>query len=139
MKPAKSALRLNPDLVHEAEMEALLHKRTPPKQIEYWAEIGKKISEMISLEELMAVAQGLAQLEVKQNISYPVDADAVFARVEEERASGYLAGQVTGAKVSYETDPNTPGVLIRINADGSRDHGHFKNGVFRKIKIKNAR
>ena len=44
-----------------------------------------------------------------------------------------------GAKVSYETDPNTPGVLIRINADGSRDHGHFKNGVFRKIKIKNAR
>ena len=139
MKPAKSALRLNPDLVHEAEMEALLHKRTPPKQIEYWAEIGKKISEMISLEELMAVAQGLAQLEVKHNISYPVDADAVFARVEEERASGYLAGQVTGAKVSYETDPNTAGVLIRINADGSRDHGHFKNGVFIKIKIKNAR
>ena len=139
MKPAKSALRLNPDLVHEAEMEALIHKRTPPKQIEYWAEIGKKISEMISLEDLTAVAQGLAELEVKPKISYPLDADAVFDQVEEARASGYLAGQVTGAKVSYETDPKSPGVLIRINVDGSRDHGHFKNGVFRKIKIKNAR
>lgn len=138
MKPVKSALRLDPDLVHEAEMEGLLHKRTTPKQIEYWAEIGKKISEMMSPEDLMAVAQGMAQLEVKQKISYPLDVSAVFARVEEERASAYLAEQVTGAKVSYETDQNMPGVLLRINADGSRDYGHFKNGVFRKIKIKNA-
>jgi hypothetical protein len=139
MKPVKSALRLNPGLVHEAEMEAHLHKRTPPKQIEYWAEIGKKISEMISLEDLMAVTQGFAELKVEHNTSYPIDADAVFTRVEEERASGYLAKQVTGAKVCYEADPETPGVLIRINVDGSRDHGHFKNGVFRKLKIKNAR
>jgi hypothetical protein len=134
MKSVKSALRLDPDLVHEAEMEGLLHKRTTPKQIEYWAEIGKKISEMVSPEDLMAVAQGMAQLEVKHKTSYPLDVDAVFARVEEERASGYLTEKVTGAKVSYEADPNTPGVLIRINADGSRGHGYFKNGVFRKIK-----
>ena len=138
LKPVKSALRLDPDLVYEAEMEALLHKRTTPKQIEYWAEIGRKISEIISPEDLIAVVQGMAQLEIKQKLSYPLDADAVFARVEEERATPYLAAQVTGAKVSYETDPNIPGVLIRINADGSRDHGHFKNGVFRKIKTKHV-
>jgi len=139
MKPTKSALRLDPDLVYEAEMEGLIHKRTTPKQIEYWAEIGRKISGIISPEDLMAVTQGMAQLEVKQKTSYPLDVDAVFTRVEEERVSGYLAEQVTGAKVSYEADPNKPGVLIRINANGSHDHGHFKNGVFRKINTKNAR
>jgi len=139
MKTVKSAIRLDPDLLHEAEMEALLHKRTTPKQIEYWAEIGKKISEMISPDDLMAVAQGMAQLEVKQKTSYPLEVNAVFAKVEEVRASGYLAEKATTAKVSYEINPNTPGVLTRINADGSCDQGHFKNGVFRKIKTKNAR
>lgn len=138
MNKYKSAIRLDPDLVHDAEMEALIHKRTTPKQIEYWAEIGKKVSSLLDPSELLAVTQGIAGLEVKDPVSYALDPDAVFARVEEERASGYLAKRVTDAKLSYEADPSNPGVLIRINADGSRDAGQFKNGKFIKIRTKHG-
>ena len=134
MKPTKSAIRLDPDLIHEAEVEALIHKRTTPKQIDYWAEIGKKISGLLDPGDLLAVTQGIAQLEVKQLVSYPVDAERVFARVEEERASSYLSDKVTSARVRYETDPAMPGILVRINEDGSRDVGQFKNGKFIKIR-----
>ena len=138
MTKYKSAVRLDPDLVYEAETEALIHKRTIPKQIEYWAEIGRKVSNLLNPAELLAVTQGIARLEVKEPVSYVLNPDAIFSRVEEERASGNLAGRVTGASVSYEADPGNPGVLIRINADGSRDAGHFKNGKFIKIRKQNG-
>ena len=138
MKPLKSALRLDPVLIQEAEIEALLHKRTTPKQIEYWAEIGKQVSELIEPADLIAVAQGLAQIEIKNKASYALDADQVFNRVEEERGGGYLSNNVTSSRVSYEATPDKPGLLVRINADGSKDIGHFKNGRFVKIKSKNA-
>jgi len=138
MKPAKSALRLDPDLIHEAELEALLHKRTTPKQIEYWAEIGRKVSEMIDPVDLFSVAQGIAHIEIKEKSTYALDSEQVFNRVEEETAAGYLSDKVTSAVVSYEVDSARPGLLIRINKDGSRDPGHFKNGKFRKIRKQNV-
>ena len=138
MKQLKSAIRLDPVLVHEAEMEAHIHKRTTPKQIEYWAEIGKKVSEFIDLTDLLAVSQGIALIEIKEKVSYSVDSEKIFSRVEAESASGYLSEKVTNAAVSYEADVARPGVLIRINSDGSRDVGHFRNGKFFKIKQKNV-
>ncbi len=138
MKPVKSALRLDPDLVHEAEMEALLHKRTTPKQIEYWAELGRKVSEMIDPVDLISVAQGFAQIKITEKASYALDSAQIFNRVEDERAAGYLNDKVTSAVVSYEVDSVRPGLLIRINKDGSKDPGHFKNGKFIKIRKQNA-
>ena len=138
MKHSKSAIRLDPGLVHEAEMEALIHKRTTPKQIEYWAEIGKKVSELLDPTDLLAVTQGIARLEVKDIVSYPLSADKVFERVAEESGSGYLSAKVTAAKVSYEAHPSLPGLLLRINEDGSTDAGHFKNGKFIKIRTKHG-
>ena len=138
MKSTKSALRLDPGLVHEAEMEAILHKRTTPKQIEYWAEIGKLISEQIDPSDLLAVSQGIARVEVKQSASYPLNPKQIFGRVEEQRESEYLVSAVTTAAVRYEADPARHGVLIRINGDGSRDAGHFKNGKFKIVRVRNA-
>ena len=138
MKSVKNAVRLDPALIYEAEMEALIHKRTTPKQIEYWAELGKNISNALDPVDLLAITQGLAQIEVREAVSYPLNPDEIFSRVEEERAAGYLAKKVTKASVSYEADASRPGMLIQINFDGSRDAGHFKNGKFVKIRTKNA-
>jgi len=130
MKPSKSAVRLDPYLVYEAEMEARIQKRSTPKQIEYLAEIGKKLSASLDPNEIIAITQGVSLIEIKPANSYAVNPDEVFARVEEERASGYLSARVTSARVSYEASSSQPGLLNRINADGSIDTGHFKNGEF---------
>lgn len=59
-----------------------------------------------------------------------VDPDQVFARVDEQRESGELADRVTSSSVKYQSSPAHPGLIERINADGSRDLGTFKAGRF---------
>ena len=79
------ALCLNDDLVHEAETEALLNKRTAPKQIEYWAQIGKSVARNASASDLLALMQGFARVQINHIPSEPVSSDEVFAAVEQAR------------------------------------------------------
>ena len=138
MKNTKSAIRLDPLLIQDAEIEANIHKRTTPKQIEYWADIGRKVSDLINPTDLLAISQGLAHIELKTTESYAINPDEIFSRVEEERASGYLSNHVTRSTISYQASQTQPGLLDRINADGSREAGHFKNGKFVVVRSKNA-
>jgi len=124
------ALRLNDDLVHEAEIEAVIHKRTAPKQIEYWAQIGKVVARNASSNELLALLQGFAQVQVKPGPSARVEADEIFAAVDQSRTNGSLSKQVSQAPLRYEMSRSIPGLLDQVSADGSRRPGHFSKGVF---------
>ena len=124
------ALRLDDALVHEAETEALLQHRTTPKQIEYWAQVGRAVTRTLSANDLLAVSQGLAELRLTPRTATPVDADAVFAAVEEGRSGGASAREVSRAAVRYEASRTHPGLLDRIDADGQRESGRFRDGVF---------
>jgi len=124
------AIRLDEHLVREAETEALLHRRSTPKQIEYWAEIGRLVTDRVSANDLLGLVQGVAEVRVEFLPSSPVDADAVFAAVDEAREDGGLSREVSGAAVRYEASPGRPGLLDRILADGRRESGRFRNGQF---------
>lgn len=127
-------LRLNDDLVHEAETEAIIHKRTTPKQIEYWAQIGKAVARTASSSELLALMQGLAQVQVTTRTSAPIDPAAVFAEVDRTRADGSLQQAVSQAQVRYEASQRHPGLLDRIAPDGRRESGQFRAGEFIPLK-----
>jgi len=124
------ALRLNDDLVHEAETEALLNKRTAPKQIEYWAQIGKSVARNASASDLLALMQGFARVQVNHIPSAPVNPDEVFAAVEQARQDGTLRHAVSRSQVIYETSQTHPGLLDRVLPNGRRHSGHFRNGEF---------
>jgi hypothetical protein len=124
------ALRLNEDLVHEAEAEALIHKRTAPKQIEYWAQIGKAVSHSASSSDLLALLQGFSQVQVTPRASTPVDPHAVFTAVERAREEGSLGAALSRGKVHYEASTVHPGLLDRVLPDGQRESGHFRNAEF---------
>lgn len=128
------ALRLNNELVHEAEAEALIHKRTAPKQIEYWAQIGKSVARNASANDLLALMQGFARVQVNHIPSAPVNPDEVFAAVEQARKDGSLSRAVNRARVSYEASLTHPGLLDRVLPNGHRDSGHFRNGEFLSAK-----
>lgn len=129
-----TALRLNDDLVHEAETEGLVSKRSAPKQIEFWAQIGKVVAHKASGSELLALMQGFAQVQVTPQPTVPVDSDAVFATVEQARRDGSLSKVVSQARVRYEMSPSQPGALDRVQPDGRRETGHIRNGVFTTAK-----
>lgn len=124
------ALRLNEALVHDAEAEGLALKRTAPKQVEYWAEIGKAVAHRLNQQELLALLQGVANLRVEPVTAAPVDPGEIFAEVERQRADGTLAQAVTRATTLYEASTAHPGMIDRIQSDGNRESGQFKDGRF---------
>jgi len=128
------ALRLSDDLVREAEVEALIHKRSSPKQIEYWAQIGKLVARSASSSELLALLQGFAKVEVNPLPTTPLDAGHIFATVDKARAQGGLTGVVSNAYVRYEASQSQPGFLDKVSPGGVRETGHFRNGEFTPFK-----
>ena len=57
-----TAVRLDDTLVRHAAAEGAVHRRSTPKQIEYWAEIGRAVAGDVSAEDLIAILQGIGQV-----------------------------------------------------------------------------
>ena len=73
-----SPIRLNPSLISAAEREGLMQKRSTPKQIEFWADLGRAVERVIDLSDVFAVLQGLKRLKLENVESVSVEADDVF-------------------------------------------------------------
>ena len=127
-----SPLRLSAALVEAAEKEGALQKRSAPKQIEFWAELGKAVEGVIDSADVVAVIQGLRKIRVVPVASMAVDPRDVFDSIETTRESGSLAEKVTSAAVYYETSLSRPGLLDRVSSrTGERQTGQFHKGVFK--------
>lgn len=127
-----SPLRLSAALVEAAEKEGALQKRSAPKQIEFWAELGKAVDGVIDAADVVAVIQGLRKIKVEPVTSMAVDARDVFDSLETIRESGGLAEKVTSAAVYYEASLSRPGLLDRVSSrTGERQTGQFHKGVFK--------
>ncbi len=126
-------MRLNSTLIAAAAKEAVLQKRTVPKQIEFWAEIGKAVSLVIGAKDIMAVLQGLKKVKVEPIPSVNAAPDDVFDSLEKSRKSGELKNNVTSSTVYFEASINQPGLLDRVDSlTGERQTGKFVNGKFLK-------
>lgn len=125
-----SPLRLDHQLVRQAELEGRLHKRTTPKQIEFWAEIGKQLERVITPSDLIAITQGLVRLRLEPAVSNPVDPDDVLSETAHYCLESRSAPPITQAPFYYEASRSQPGLLDRVAADGARETGHFRDGKF---------
>lgn len=127
-----SPMRLDSALVAAAEREGAMQKRSIPKQIEFWAELGKAVEHIIGMEDVIAITQGLKKIELEPVTSMPASPDDVFDTLENSRTKGTLSGQVTSAAVYYEASLSRPGLLDKVDsASGKRETGLFLNGEFR--------
>jgi hypothetical protein len=97
-----SPLRLNAALIEAAEREGAVQKRSVPRQIEFWAELGKAVERVIGPADVVAVIQGIKKIKVEPVTSTAADPAAIF----------------------YETSLSRPGLLDRVNtATGERQTG----------------
>lgn len=126
-----SPMRLDAALIAAAEREAAIQKRSIPKQIEFWAELGKALEHVIGMEDVIAITQGLKKIDIEPLDSLTADPEDVFNHLEEMRRSGTLSEQVTGASVYYESSKSRLGFLDRVNTlTKKRETGRFLNGEF---------
>lgn len=129
-----SPMRLSPELVEKAKREAMLTKRTVPKQIEFWAYLGKAVQTTVDYSDLIAVSQGLKKIRVEPVASSPTEPEEVFAELEKSRERGELSKRVVSTAVYYEVSINHPGLLDQVDsATGQRRTGTFRNGKFETI------
>lgn len=130
-----SPMRLNSDLVAAAQREGSLQKRSIPKQIEYWAELGRAVERVIDLKDVFAVMQGIKQIKLESTSSVAVDPEDVFNALEKSRKSKQITKKLTSALIYYESSQSQPGLLDRVNTKtGERHTGQFHNGEFNVYK-----
>ncbi|EMP56788.1 hypothetical protein MSNKSG1_05621 [Marinobacter santoriniensis NKSG1] len=130
MAKAQSPLRLEAGLVEKATLTGRQMHRSTAEQIEYWAEIGQRVSRVLSPEMLTRICSGLARIQIEAIKGEPVNPDAVFAALDQRRQSGELARQVTGSGVRYQASASSPGLLEEIDGQGNVRIGHFLDGQF---------
>jgi hypothetical protein len=118
-------------LVTAAEREGALQKRSTPKQIEYWADLGRAVERIIDLSDVFAVLQGMKRLRLEDVESQAVDSDEVFGDLQQKADAGRLSHAVTSAAFYFEASKKQTGMLDRVEvATGRRQTGQFRNGEF---------
>jgi len=130
MAKALSPVRLQDDLMQAAKSTGKRFHRSTAEQIEYWADIGRKVSTVLDPDTLISIATGLTQVKVEPIYGKPIDPDDVFNLLEAQRQQGTLAQTVTVSAIKYQSSLTQPGYLERIDQVGNILVGQFKNGEF---------
>lgn len=123
------SIRLNSALIEAAEVQGKTLHRSAPSQIEFWAEIGRRIAPVLSHKDLLAIGQGLARIRVEAEPSSRIDPDLIFAAVEQQQNSSFVSEAAVPSKFQYEVS-QTLGYIDRIDADGNRITGKMIDGQF---------
>jgi len=124
-------IRIEPTILERATVEGRIYRRSPPKQIEFWAEIGRQVSSMVDSKDLFAVFSGAASIAITHNTSQPVSTVDVLEGMHVDRLSGALQNSVTTALAIYGVDGD--GRIRRTTADGRETSGHLVDGRFAPV------
>ena len=130
MAKAASPIRLESTLMAAATVTGKVHHRSAAEQIEYWATLGRNVSRVIDPDILLEINAGLIKLSVEKVAAQSVDADAVFAALDNARSSGALTAALASGDVQYQASNHYPGLLEQVHPDGRIVVGQFSNGQF---------
>lgn len=133
-KMGTKSIRLNDKLVYQAKSAALVQHRTVPNQLEYWASLGRMISSVVGMEDAFAIIHGLKKLRVEPPDTAPVESDAVFNSLEDDRKNKFADKPVTSAPFFFEASQKIPGLLDKVDTvTGERKTGKFADGEFVEV------
>ncbi len=128
MPPSRS-IRLDAELVDAAETHGKALHRSTPRQLEFWASIGRQLSSMLPEKDLIAISQGLARINIEPAPSSRVNPDDIFTAVGQERNKPFVSSATNPASFQYESS-QTPGYIDRVDIDGNRITGKMIKGQF---------
>ncbi len=123
-------LRVNDRLFQDADAEGSFMNRSAAKQVEFWAELGKRVAQSVTPSDMLALMQGIANVRIEVPESLPVNPEQVFLAVDEARNTDQPGQQITRGGLFYEASKNRPGLLDRVLPDGTRQAGRFIDGSF---------
>ena len=118
-------VKLSDELVLDARLTSKLSERSIAGQIEYWAQLGRAIEPLLEGAQALALRRAGDVKPLSQCLD-SVDTDQGRRRVAEHLQSQPFP--------HYEPAPEAPGLLVRIEADGTRTVGRFVNRQFKEAR-----
>jgi hypothetical protein len=118
-------VKLSDEIVLDARLSGEIAERSIAGQIEFWAKLGRAIEPLLEGSRALALQRAGAVRPLSECLA-SVDSDEGRLRVRD-----YLNSRPFP---HYEPAPNSPGLLVRIEADGSRTLGRFVGREFQAAK-----
>jgi hypothetical protein len=114
-------VKLSDDLILNARLSAGTSERSIAGQIEFWAGLGRAIEPLLRSGEAEGLKQGGA----------PKPLSECMAEIGTPKGARRLAAVLNERPYPhYEAAPGRPGFIVRIDADGTRTTGRFRNRRF---------
>lgn len=117
-------VKLSEDLVLEARVSGSLLDRSIAGQVEFWARLGRALEPLLLGDQVLALS--------KAGQARPLS--ALLATVDgpqgRQRVTDYLTA---GPYPHFEPHPTRRGIIVRIEADGTRREGRFVKRRFEPV------
>jgi hypothetical protein len=123
-------VKLSDNLVLDARLAGELEQRSIAGQVEFWARLGRSVELLLEGQQVLALC--------REAIARPLSAclESVDSPAGRRRVTDFLESQPFP---HYQPQPDRPGMLVRIDADGQRTVGRFVNRQFRPAKTQSKR
>jgi len=118
-------VKLSDDLVLDARMTAEVSERSIASQVEYWARLGR------AAESLMRADTVLKLKRIGDATPLSKSLEAIETPEGRERLTAVLAQRPFP---HFESAAGQPGLLVKIDADGTRTIGRFVQRVFMSVE-----
>jgi hypothetical protein len=118
-------VKLSDNLVLDARIVGETSERSIASQIEFWARLGRAIEPVLRTEAVLRLKQRGEAVPLSACLR-DVDTDAGHRRVKSLLA--------TRPYPHFEPAPDRPGLIVKIDEDGTRTTGRFVNRKFQPIR-----
>lgn len=123
-------VKLSDELVLDARQLGALAQRSIAGQIEFWAKLGRAIEPLLRGTQALALSRAASSRPLSKCLE---TVDTPKGRSE---VAKFLREQPFP---HYEPAPDAPGLLVRIDEDGTRVVGRFVNRQFKPVKAGTVR
>jgi hypothetical protein len=114
-------VKISDELIGDARLIAEIAERSISGQIEFWAQLGRAIEPLLEGSRALALRRAGSTVPLSECLA-SIDSTEGRRRVVE-----YLDSRPFP---HYEPEPGSPGLLARVDADGTRTLGRFVGREF---------
>src|SRR5512140_1799354 len=120
-------VKVSDALVLDARLMGEATQRSIAGQIEFWARLGRAVEILLRGDQMLALCKAGKSKPLSECV------ETIDSAEGRERLAKHLGSL---PYPHYEAAPNSPGLLVRIEADGRRTIGKFVNRKFQEVKAR---
>jgi hypothetical protein len=123
-------VKLSDGLVLDARLAGEVVERSIAGQVEFWARLGRSVDLLLEGRQVLAMCRSASARPLSACLG---SVDSTEGR---ERVADFLESQPFP---HYQPHPDRPGLLVRVDADGSRSVGRFVKRQFQPVNARTKR